>query len=274
MLAGSLSFAIMGTLTHALGSSCDWRVIALARTFLALLFAAILALGARARLVVWRPWTLWMRSLAGSASLVCTFYALTRLPVSDVLTLTNMFPVWVGLLSWPLLGQAPSARTWVAVACAVLGVILIQQPHLAQGNFAVLIALVSSFTTAVAMIGLHRLEGIDYRAIVVHFSAVALVICLASLLFFEGPTLPQTSEAGGAGMMLLGVGVTATIGQLFLTRAFVAGPPTKVSVVGLSQVVFALGFDMVLWQRSFDSTTLLGMSLVLAPTAWLLVHGV
>jgi drug/metabolite transporter (DMT)-like permease len=274
MLAGSLAFAVMGTLAHALGSSCDWRIIALARTLLALVFATGLALGAGVRLVLWRPRTLWMRSLAGSASLVCTFFALTRLPVSDVLTLTNMFPVWVGLLSWPLLGQPPTARTWVAVACAVLGVVLIQQPHLAQGNFAVLIALVSSFTTAVAMIGLHRLEGIDYRAIVVHFSAVALVVCVASLFALERVAPPEDGLSGWAGVMLLGVGVTATIGQLFLTKAFSAGQPAKVSVVGLSQVVFALGFDVLLWQRSVDSTTLLGMSLVMAPTAWLMVQGV
>ena len=84
MLLGSLAFALMSTLAHALADSCDWQVIALTRAGLAFGFAALLALAAGVRVFVWRPRTLWMRSLAGSVSLVCTFYALTRLPVSDV----------------------------------------------------------------------------------------------------------------------------------------------------------------------------------------------
>jgi drug/metabolite transporter (DMT)-like permease len=72
--------------------------------------------------------------------------------------------------------------------------------------------------------------------------------------------------------MLFGVGVFATVGQLFLTKAFAAGPPAKVSVVALAQVVFAMIFDMLVWGRSFSVVTIVGMALVIAPTGWLLVR--
>jgi drug/metabolite transporter (DMT)-like permease len=270
MLFGSLTFAFMGTLAHALGPRCDWQIIALARTGLALFFAAALAVSAGVRLVLWRPRSLWMRSIAGSVSVVCTFFALTRLPVSDVLTLTNTFPIWVALLSWPLLGERPSSGVWLSVASGVLGVVLIQQPHFAAGNFACLIALGSSLTTAVAMIGLHRLRQIDVRAIVVHFSGVALLFCVAALFLFDRTAPPQTAVEGRTLAMLLGVGATATAGQLFLTKAFAAGPPAKVSVVGLTQVAFAMALDVLFWGRSFNATTLLGIGLVLAPAGWLM----
>jgi drug/metabolite transporter (DMT)-like permease len=270
MLGGSLAFAVMGTMAHVLGASCDWRIIALTRTCLALILAAGLALAAGARLVFWGPRILWVRSLAGSISLVCTFFAFTHLPVSDVLTLTNLFPVWVALLSWPVLKEPPSAQVWLAVAGSVLGLCLIQQPHLAQGNFASLIALASSVTTAVAMIGLHRLVGIDPRAIVVHFSGVSILFCLASLFPFDAAAqisfIPQVWSL----VMLLGVGVSATIGQLFLTRAFAAGPPSRVSVVSLTQVVFAMILEVFLLGRSFDPLSLLGIALVLGSAAWLM----
>jgi drug/metabolite transporter (DMT)-like permease len=272
MLMGSLAFAFMSTLAHALGAHCDWQVIALARSALAFLLAGILALAAGVRLVFLRPRTLWIRSLAGSLSLVGTLFALTRLPVSDVLTLTNTFPIWVAVLSWPLLGELPSSRVWLAVATAVAGVILIQQPHVAEGNFASLVALASSFSTAVAMIGLHRLHGIDARAIVVHFSGVASVFCLASLFLFERTSTPGLIVDEWLLLMLLGVGVTATVGQLFLTKAFASGPPTKVSVVGLTQVVFAMILELCLENRSFTPATLFGMGLVLAPTGWLMTR--
>jgi len=272
MLCGSLAFAIMGTVAHALGSSCDWQVIALARSSLPLVFGAALAVSGGAKLVVWKPRTLWMRSIAGSLSMMGTFFALTRLPVSDVFTLTNMFPIWVALLSWPLLGEAPSGRVWLAVACGVFGVILIQQPHIAAGNFAALIALASSVSTAFAMIGLHRLHGIDVRAIVVHFSGVALVFSILCFFLFDR-NVPAAEGLGGRSLLLLlTIGVTATIGQIFLTKAFAAGPPTKVSMVGLTQIVFAMTFDILLFDRSFNRATLLGMALVTIPTAWLLAQ--
>jgi len=270
MVCGSLAFAVMGTLAHALRLHYDWRVIALARSAIALVAAAALAWVARAPLVFWRPRILWLRSFAGSLSLVGTFYALTRLPVSDVLTLTQMFPIWVALLSWPVLGERPGWRVWIAVLSGVAGVTLIQQPHFAEGNFASLVALASSVSTAVAMLGLHRLQGIDHRAVVVHFSAVSTLICGLTFGLFD-PGATAWAAAGPWDLVLLaGVGAAATVGQLFLTRAFAAGPPARVSVVGLTQVVFALAIGVGVLHEEVGWKKLIGVALVIAPAAWLL----
>jgi drug/metabolite transporter (DMT)-like permease len=43
-----------------------------------------------------------------------------------------------------------------------------------------------------------------------------------------------------------------------------------VAIVGLTQIVFAMVLDVLLFGRSFGPATLLGISLVVAPTAWLL----
>src|SRR5262245_28994832 len=124
MMLGSFVFALMAALVHAAGAYCDWRVVAVARTGLCLLLVAAFAMLAGARLVFLRPGVLWMRSLAGSISLVCTFFALPRLPVSDVLTLSNVFPIWVAVLSWPILKEPPGRGVWLAAATGVAGVAL------------------------------------------------------------------------------------------------------------------------------------------------------
>jgi drug/metabolite transporter (DMT)-like permease len=277
MLCGSFSFAWMGTTAYGLRSECDWRIVALARSGLALLFAVLLARAGGVRLILWRPGILWIRSLAGSVSLVCTFYALTQLPQSHVLTFTSTFPIWIAILSWPLYGEAPSAAVWLSVASSVCGVALIQQPVGVENSLAVLrtlnpgalVALVGAFTTAVAMLGLNRLHGVEPWAIVVHFSGVAFLVCVASLFVGEPPPLRQLLE-GRTLLMLLVVGVTATVGQLFLTKAFSSGPPSKVAVVSLTQIVFAMILDVLLWQQDFRPATMLGIALVIAPTGWLM----
>jgi drug/metabolite transporter (DMT)-like permease len=272
MVCGSVSFALMSTQTHLLGEGCDWRVIAAARSGLALILAFALALATGVRLVVLRPRILWMRSLAGSLSLICNFYAMTRLPVAAVLTLSNMFPIWVALLSWPLERKRPTPLVWLSVACGMLGLCLLRPPEFRGEPVAVLVAVAASFFTAIAMMGLHRLQDIDPWAIVVHFSGVSLLFCLGSLFVsrLDHP-LPSSADAPTLAM-LLGVGVTATVGQLFLTKAFAAGPPAKVAVVGLTQVVFAMVLEMALLHQSYDGTSMAGMALVMAPTAWLMVN--
>jgi drug/metabolite transporter (DMT)-like permease len=272
MLGGCLFFTLMGAGTHALRSSCDWQVIALVRSLLALVLATLFTVAAGEKLVFLKPRTLWLRSVAGSVSQVSTFYALTHLPVSDVLTLTNMFPIWVAFLSWPLLGEPPPGHTWLAVVSGVAGVVLIQQPHIADGNFAALIALMASFFTAIAMLGLHRLQGIAPGAIVVHFSVVSSAFCLVSFFVFDR-TVDTSGSAESRSLLLLGgVGITATIGQLFLTKAFAGGSPAKVSVVGLTQVVMAMVLDVVLFDRSFSPTTLVGSVFIVVSSAWVMLR--
>lgn len=271
MLGSAIAFSVMAALAHALGATLPWQIIATARTGLAFVFASLLTLHSGGRLVLWRPRTLWIRSLAGSLSLVCTFFALTRLPVADVLTLTNVFPVWVALLSWPILGERPRAEAWIAIAIALCGVVLVQQPHFNGDRWPVMVALLSSFSTAISMLGLHRLQGVNPRAVVAHFSGVALIVCLGSIALMPRGTLRSLEMPSSSLLMLLGVGSAATVGQLLLTKAFAAGPPAKVSVVALSQVVFGLFFDVLVWNHSFGLSTLLGMFLVMVPTAWMLV---
>jgi drug/metabolite transporter (DMT)-like permease len=251
---------------------CDWQTVSVFRAALVAVFAGLLAKASGVRLVWLRPGRLWVRSVAGSCSMVCAFYAFHRLDSSDVVTLSNTFPIWVAALSWPLYGHNPGAKTLVAILIGVVGVALVEQPHIESGNLGVLAALAAAWFTAVAMLGLHRLNDIDPRAVVVHFSAVATVFCLAT--FFVTPREQPVGRVLETGVMLklLGIGVSATIGQVFLTLAFGRGAPAKVSVVGLTQIVFVMAMSAWLFGRTVNALALVGTALVIAPTAWLLVQ--
>jgi drug/metabolite transporter (DMT)-like permease len=272
MLWSSLAFATMGALSHLAGERCDWQLVAVARTLLALVFSVGLALASGVRLVFLRPATLWLRSLAGSVGVLCAFYALTHLPISTALTLSNTVPVWVTLLAWPVLGQRPNSTVWVAIAAGLTGVVLIQRPDLSKGNLAGLLALANAVSTSVSMIGLNKLSGVDARAVVAHFSGVSTVFALAVLLLAGGRIGYGALHEKTTLVLLVGVGLAGTLGQLGMTRAFALGSPSRVSVVSLMQIVFALLFDLFVWRRSFDWLTLAGIFLVAAPSGWLILH--
>ncbi|WP_390844788.1 DMT family transporter [Anatilimnocola floriformis] len=270
MLASASSFSVMAVCTHALENSCPWQVIAIFRAGLAMLFAAMLTYQAGARFVLFRPKTLWMRSIAGSISLLCGFYAMTHHSLSEVLVLTNMYPLWVAVLSWPLLGELPSAEVWIAILLSITGMCLMQPPLEFEARLAFGAALLSSFTSGIALIGLHKLKQLDARAIVTHFSGVAFLLSIAAWFVF--PQTRTTTVSVGTGLLLLGVGAAATAGQLFLTKAFTTGNAARVAVVGLSQVAIVMLLEILIWGRTFNGQTLVGMALVVAPTAWMMLR--
>jgi drug/metabolite transporter (DMT)-like permease len=273
MLISALAFACMSEFAGALGDRCHWMITALARTSLVLLFTLCLAALQRTPLVIRGTRALWVRSLAGSISLQCSFYALTHMPPSDAIAVTNTFPIWVAVLSWPLLGERPRLVVWIAVAASVVGSVLISGPSGdSLDRVAVAAAFVSSFLSAVVVIGLNMLHRMPPQAIVIHFSAMATVFVLACMPNAGVTTSDFTSLSPTAIGLLLALGLSATVGQIFLTKAFAAGPASKVSVVALSQVVFCAAMEFGFFGRSFHPATIVGMILVIGPTAWMMLR--
>jgi drug/metabolite transporter (DMT)-like permease len=271
ILGAALMLATMGALVHAVSDRCDWLVVSLFRALMMLATSATLARSAGSELVLWRPRTLWIRSLAGSCSLVCNFYALSRLPIADALTLMNVQPLWIVVITVVIFRRMPSPGEALGVAFGLMGLVLIERPHFSGDRLAAVVALLSSVSSAVALLGLHRLRHIDSRAIVAHFAGVASLVSLVWLLL-RGDSLSPGLLEPTTWLYLIGIGATGTLGQILLTKAYAAGAPAKMAVVGLTQVIFGMGFDVILWGRRLDPISIAGFALVLAPTTWLSIR--
>jgi drug/metabolite transporter (DMT)-like permease len=277
MLGSAVTFATMSACARGLHGYCDWRVVAVVRATLAFVFTLAIARTVRVPLVWPGPKTLWVRSLVGCAGMLCTFFALAHLPVSRSVTLLNSFPLWVAILSWPVLGIRPTWAVAGAVMCGLLGVNLLAHGEAtgSAGWGAVLAALAASVSTAVVMLGLHRLRKLHPLAIAVHFAAVSSVVVVLAVVVtsLSGSQLdPFELSTARPWLLLAGVGVCATLGQILMTSAFRYGPPDRLAPVGLSQSAFALIYDLVFWNHPLDATLLGGMALVLLPGVWLVLH--
>ncbi|MBM4091600.1 MAG: EamA/RhaT family transporter [Planctomycetes bacterium] len=270
MLCSAMSFATMGAFAHGLRDRASWEVIAFARSVVVLVLSGGMLVLYRVKPRIWRPADLWARSIAGSLSMLCVFFSLTRLPVSVVVTLMNLAPIWVSAVTWVLLPKTRSKGVWVAVAAGIGGVVLVQQPQLEAGNMAVLAPVASSVLLAIVMLALHRSQGVDARAVVFHFALIAFLVSGAVLGYAATRRTPVFSTDAITVGMLLATGVAATSGQFFLTAAFASESPAKVSVVGLTQVGMAMVYDVSIWGHDFGLLSVLGTVLIVAPTGWVL----
>jgi drug/metabolite transporter (DMT)-like permease len=131
---------------------------------------------------------------------------------------------------------------------------------------AIAAALMGAGTTAVALLGLHRLRHIDTRAVVAHFAGVASLVAVAGIGLFPGVTSGTRWDAITFGL-LLGVAACGTAGQLCLTRAYALGRPASLAIVGLTQIAFAVLFDVAFWGRTLTPVVAAGFALVALPSA-------
>jgi drug/metabolite transporter (DMT)-like permease len=269
MLFSAFCFALMGAFTHSLKETFDWRITGFARAFINFIFVFGLALATRKPLIFRSaPSSLWWRSIIGSLSILCTFYVFANLPLAEATSLTNLVPIWMALIIAFYGNQSVPRSVLVSILCGIAGVYFIQQPHFDQGNFAVIVGILQALFAAIAVYNLHRVKNVHPTIIVAHFTGVASIITFIVMI----PSLPQLMDGAKYTWPvigeLLGIGLTGTVAQLAMTRAYMLGNPAQNSTVGLAQVAFATLFDIIVWDRSFSFETIAGILLITVPTTF------
>ncbi|HEU4681050.1 MAG TPA: DMT family transporter [Gemmatimonadales bacterium] len=233
MAVAQVFFAGMNVFTRLGARHLPWSEIAATRFLIGALIAIALARyrGSSLRITD-RPNT-WRRSLFGTLAAVCTFYALSspRLALGDAATLTATAPIFVALLSGPLLGERVGGRIALAIGLGFAGIVAVVRPSLEIALPVAAVATLGAGFYALAMIWLRRIgPGETHEAIVLHFSLVALAITVAlALPVWEWPDWQS-------GLFLLGVGLTGGGGQMAMTRAYSlhrAAPVTALAGLGI-----------------------------------------
>lgn len=268
MVLGALSFALMNALARGM-RDLPWPLLGFSRALFGLGAALAVARMRGASLAIADRRRMWQRSLAGSCGMLCTFYALTHMPLADATALLNTTPLWIAVFAWVMLRERMSARVAAALAVAVAAVLLIERPGMREGGFAGLVALAAGASGALAMVSLRRLSGETPEAVVVHFSATAsAVLGLLSVHWIATRGLPRPATAGEVAAVL-GMGVSATVGQLAITRAYALDKAARVGAAGWLQVALALAIDAAVFRRMPERAALVGIALLLASGALL-----
>lgn len=267
MLLSAGCFASMGALSHDVAACSDWIGVVFARAFINFLFVAALAIVTSKPLIIFSaPKNLWIRSITGTCSMIGTFYAFTHLPIAEAISIVNTTPIWMALLVSFMARTGLSFSVWAGVACGTVGVVLVQQPQFQQANVAIMAGLGGGLFGAIAVYNLHLVKKIHPTTIVAHFSMVASIASFLAMWvsFYAVPW--EACWTVRTFLELIGVGALGTVGQLAMTRGYMAGDPAVNAIVALAQVAFGAGFDILIWDRSFDTASIIGIILITSPT--------
>ena len=206
--------------------------------------------------------TQWARTGAGIAAMMCGFFALSRLPLGDAVTIGNLTPLILAVVSARALGERTGSGLGAALVLGLAGVGLIAGAAFShpRGLTAGIVAgLLGACFSASAMISLRRLgpresaEGVS-----LHFAAWAAVVTFAfGLPWARWPSAP-------AALALLTAGLTGGAAQVSMTKAYGLDKAARVGAVGYSGLVLSQAFGVVFLDERPTLRQLGGAALVLA----------
>jgi drug/metabolite transporter (DMT)-like permease len=204
---------------------------------------------------------LW-RGVSGSIALLLFFYCITVLPLATAVTLNYTSPLFLTVLLMLVFRERFHAPLSIAIALGFVGMILLLHPTLARNQLIPgLLGLISGFFAGIAMLNVRELgrSGEPEWRIVFYFSLIATLISGVAMLFdsIHEVTLHNF-------LILLGMGSSATLAQLALTRAYSTGKTLVASSLSYSAVVFATLFGIVLWGETLALGSWAGMALIIA----------
>lgn len=207
------------------------------RNAIALIVSVIVLAGTKEKFRIKReswPWLI-LRSIFGSLGIFCNFWALSRLTIADASILNKMSPFFAIIMSIFILHELPGVFEWFCVAAAFAGTLFVVKPTAGLASIPAAIGLAGGFFagTAYTFVRLLGRKGERGPVIVMFFSAFSCLAFLPSLLFHYHPmTATQVFS-------LLGAGISASLGQLCVTKAYSLAPAKEISVFDYSQVLFA-----------------------------------
>lgn len=194
-----------------------------------------------------------LRATFGTLGILCNYYAVDHLVLSDASMLNKMSPFFAVLFSYVILKEKISLRQGAVVVGAFLGSLLVIKPTFANMDLLPsLIGLMGGLFAGAAYTFVRKLttNGEKGPMVVCFFSGFSCLVTLPFLIFDYHPmTLAQL------GILLL-AGLSAAGGQFTITAAYTYAPAREISVYDYSQIIFAalLGFivfgdvpDMLSW---------------------------
>jgi drug/metabolite transporter (DMT)-like permease len=200
------------------------------------------------------------RGLSGFVALVLFFYAIGSLPLATAMTLNYTSPLFLALLTTLILRERPHLPLIFAIALGFVGVALLLRPTLHQEQLVTgLMGLASGFLSGIAYLNVKQLGqmGEPTFRVVFYFTLLCTVgggLWMVIHIFHAITPLNF--------LLLLGLGVSATLAQLAMTRAYCVGDTLVVGSLAYSTVVFASLWGIALWGEVLSAVSWLGIALI------------
>lgn len=260
IICSALFFALMNTFVRLSGDIPSIQK-SFFRNLVSMIFALMIILKNKDTLK-WKNGNLKyliLRATFGTIGILCNFYAVDHLVLSDASMLNKMSPFFAIVFSYIILKERASFIQWLGVSLAFLGSLLIIKPTFANAELIPsIVGLCGGLGAGIAytMVRVLGQRGENKSLIVLFFSTFSCLITLPYLIFnYHHMELEQL-------IFLILAGVCACIGQFSITNAYYYAPAKEISIYDYSQIIFSAILGYFLFNQVPDALSIVGYVII------------
>ena len=262
MAASALGFSAMSVLVKVASTRLPTGEIVLARAVVTLVASYVMVV--RAELHPWgtNKLGLGLRGLLGFGGLTFYYLALAHLPLADATVIQNTTPLLTAVLAWWILREAIGWTTLVAIVCGIAGVLMIVRPT-GEGldMTGIAAALAATLCSSFAYVTVRQLVRTENTLVIVFYFPL-----IATPLAIPWAAATWVTPAPIDWLLLVAIGLTTQIGQVFLTMGLALEKAGRATSVGYVQVVFAMMWQWVVFSAAPTAWTIGGAAIIFAGT--------
>lgn len=207
-----------------------------------------------------------LRTVVGTISIFCGFYAVDHLPIADASILNSLSPFFALFFSALILRERILPRHILCVALAFVGTLFVVRP---SGNLAgslnSLIGAMAGLTSALAYTCVRwaNQKGLSGPVIVCFFAGGSCLITLPFMLSAYAHISARQL------FFLLLTGFFAAMAQLAVTAAYTKAPARDISIYSYTQMLFTMFVGMLLFQEFPSILSLVGYAIIIGASVLL-----
>lgn len=196
-----------------------------------------------------------IRSLFGVLTVIGNYYAMDRMILSDATMIEELMPFLVILYSALFLREKAGWKQYGTVLMALAGAAFVIKPSAAiLSQPGTLAALGVAFGGGLAYFALRWLgrEGESGTVVVLFFSVFSVLFCLPPVLM--NPAVLSGTQV----LYLIIMSALACAAQFALTAAYRYAPPSEISILDYSQILFSAIYGWLFFGQVSDRWSYLG----------------
>ena len=262
-----ISITVLGGLCFAIqDAGIKWlsaEIAVLQILFLRSLFGLVLlgastgVSGEKISFRVSRPWLLVLRSGINILSWVLFFTSLKYLPLATAVALFFSFPLFLAIISVPLLGESVGIRRISAIIVGFVGVLLITNPT-AGLSIPSLMMLGAAFGWAIVASLTRILGEKENTTTLLFYTLVGFAVLLAVPQFWLWQTLDTNAY-----LMILGVAFFGVIAQFAVTKAYAIASPSLIAPFEYTALIWSAILGYLVWGDIADIYAVTGALLII-----------
>ena len=258
-ILGGLCFAIQDAGIKWLSAEMAVLQVLFLRSLFGLVFlgASTTLSGESISLKVHRPWLLVLRSGINILSWILFFTSLQYLPLATAVALFFSFPLFLAIVSVPMLGESVGLRRVLAIVVGFVGVLLITNP---TGGFSMPALMMLGAALGWAIVAsLTRILGERENTTTILFYTLlgfAVLLALPQYWLWRSPVFEEY-------LLIFGIAFFGVIAQFTVTKAYAIASPSLIAPFEYTALIWSAMLGYLIWNDVPDAFAISGALLII-----------